>query len=188
VHRPAHLHWRHAQLADRLLSTPQVSLLAEGAPGTGGGQARALVAEADAAALPPLSLLDEASRGPAGLLVCCRDAQAMLALAAQFGRQQAAVLHLAHDGNYTGGAAAGMAGDAALARALLPRLERMADRIAINTLDAPPAWHPAAASAAIERFLRPVTYQDAPAFLLPAALQDDNPLRLWRQVDGALRH
>lgn len=37
---------------------------------------------------------------------------------------------------------------------------------------------------AVERFLRPVTYQDAPAQLLPPALRDDNPYRLHRTVDG----
>ena len=39
-------------------------------------------------------------------------------------------------------------------------------------------------TAAIERFLRPVCYQDLPAELLPEALQDANPLKLRRFVDG----
>ena len=39
-------------------------------------------------------------------------------------------------------------------------------------------------TAAIERFLRPVCYQDLPADLLPQALQDANPLKLRRLVDG----
>jgi NADP-dependent aldehyde dehydrogenase len=39
---------------------------------------------------------------------------------------------------------------------------------------------------AIERFLRPVCYQDLPAELLPEALQDGNPLGLARVVDGKL--
>ena len=37
---------------------------------------------------------------------------------------------------------------------------------------------------AIERWLRPVVLQDAPAELLPAALQDANPLGVPRLVDG----
>lgn len=37
---------------------------------------------------------------------------------------------------------------------------------------------------AIRRFLRPVAYQDFPPDLLPAALHDDNPLRIRRIVDG----
>jgi NADP-dependent aldehyde dehydrogenase len=40
---------------------------------------------------------------------------------------------------------------------------------------------------AIDRFLRPVCYQDVPAELLPAELQDANPLGLTRLVDGALK-
>ncbi len=39
---------------------------------------------------------------------------------------------------------------------------------------------------AIARFLRPVTYQNAPAALLPAALRAENPLGIWRRVDGQL--
>ncbi|WP_026463029.1 aldehyde dehydrogenase (NADP(+)) [Adhaeribacter aquaticus] len=37
---------------------------------------------------------------------------------------------------------------------------------------------------AIYRFARPVCYQDFPAKALPAALQNDNPLNIWRMVDG----
>ena len=40
---------------------------------------------------------------------------------------------------------------------------------------------------AIDRFLRPVSYQDLPDALLPEALKDGNPLGLWRLVDGALK-
>ena len=40
-------------------------------------------------------------------------------------------------------------------------------------------------SLAIERFLRPVCYQDLPAGLLPEAIKDDNPLNLWRLRDGS---
>jgi NADP-dependent aldehyde dehydrogenase len=42
-------------------------------------------------------------------------------------------------------------------------------------------------TAAIERFLRPVTYQDAPDDVLPPALQEDNPWCLPRRVDGVLQ-
>jgi NADP-dependent aldehyde dehydrogenase len=37
---------------------------------------------------------------------------------------------------------------------------------------------------AIERFLRPVCYQDFPAALLPEPIQDANPLNLTRLIDG----
>jgi NADP-dependent aldehyde dehydrogenase len=42
-------------------------------------------------------------------------------------------------------------------------------------------------TSAIDRFLRPVTYQDAPNDVLPPALQEDNPWRLPRRVDGVLQ-
>lgn len=37
---------------------------------------------------------------------------------------------------------------------------------------------------AIDRFLRPVCYQDFPDDLLPEALQQDNPLSIPRLRDG----
>lgn len=39
---------------------------------------------------------------------------------------------------------------------------------------------------AIKRFLRPVCYQDCPPEYLPAALQDENPLRIMRKLNGEL--
>ena len=39
-------------------------------------------------------------------------------------------------------------------------------------------------SLAIQRFLRPVCYQDFPDSLLPSALQKANPLHLRRLLDG----
>ncbi len=39
-------------------------------------------------------------------------------------------------------------------------------------------------TAAIDRFVRPICYQDMPAALLPAELQDANPLGILRMVNG----
>jgi len=44
--------------------------------------------------------------------------------------------------------------------------------------------HTSVGTAAVLRFLRAVAFQDAPPALLPAELQDDNPLGLLRRVDG----
>jgi NADP-dependent aldehyde dehydrogenase len=41
---------------------------------------------------------------------------------------------------------------------------------------------------AIERWLRPVAYQNLPEALCPPELQDANPLSVPRRVDGALTH
>ena len=39
---------------------------------------------------------------------------------------------------------------------------------------------------AIRRWLRPVAFQNAPAAVLPPELRDENPLGIWRRVDGEL--
>jgi NADP-dependent aldehyde dehydrogenase len=44
--------------------------------------------------------------------------------------------------------------------------------------------HTSVGTAAIRRFLRPVTYQNLPDALLPEPLRDANPLGLPRRVDG----
>jgi NADP-dependent aldehyde dehydrogenase len=41
---------------------------------------------------------------------------------------------------------------------------------------------------AIERFLRPVCYQDVPDALLPSVIADGNPDGVWRRIDGQLTH
>lgn len=91
-------------------------------------------------------------------------------------------------------------GDYADAAALLPVLERKAGRILANGWPtgvevAPAMVHggpfPATSdprttsvgTAAIERFLRPVCYQDLPDALLPKAVKHDNPLGLPR-IEG----
>jgi NADP-dependent aldehyde dehydrogenase len=93
--------------------------------------------------------------------------------------------------------------DEALAAELLPRLEDRAGRILVNGFPTGvevshamvhggpcPATSDgrstSVGSAAIERFLRPVCYQNFPSSLLPAALADFNPLALDRHVDGSL--
>jgi len=94
--------------------------------------------------------------------------------------------------------------DRALAAKLLPVLERKAGRVLFNGYPTGvevchsmvhggpfPATSDARSTSvgatAIERFLRPVCYQDVPAELLPEALRDENPLGLTRMVDGQLK-
>ncbi|PRY89098.1 aldehyde dehydrogenase (NADP(+)) [Mongoliibacter ruber] len=42
-------------------------------------------------------------------------------------------------------------------------------------------------SGAIKRFARPIAFQDMPQDLLPDALKDENPLGIWRMMDGDFR-
>ena len=46
--------------------------------------------------------------------------------------------------------------------------------------------HTSVGMTAIRRFLRPVAWQNAPAAVLPLELRDENPLGIWRRVDGEL--
>ena len=39
---------------------------------------------------------------------------------------------------------------------------------------------------AVKRWLRPISFQNWPMHLLPLALQNNNPLNIWRKVDGKL--
>jgi 2,5-dioxopentanoate dehydrogenase len=41
-------------------------------------------------------------------------------------------------------------------------------------------------TAAILRFARPVAYQNFPQSALPSELQDANPRKIWRLVDGEM--
>ena len=85
--------------------------------------------------------------------------------------------------------------------ALLPLLEQKAGRLLLNGYPTGvevceamvhggpyPATSDARGSSvgtlAIERFLRPICYQNYPDALLPAALQNANPLGIQRLVDG----
>jgi len=70
--------------------------------------------------------------------------------------------------------------------ALAARTERISFVTHVYVL---PARNPfvvakAVGTAAVQRFGRPVAYQDVPQELLPAPLRDDNPWNLPRRVDG----
>ncbi len=91
--------------------------------------------------------------------------------------------------------------DLALAQELLPELELKVGRVIFNGwptgVDVGQAMvhggpfpstfdgrSTSVGTLAIERFLRPVAYQDLPAALRPAGLDDANELGIFRQVDG----
>jgi NADP-dependent aldehyde dehydrogenase len=93
--------------------------------------------------------------------------------------------------------------DTALIARVLPRLEQIAGRIifdgwptGVEVTDAmvhggpfPATSNPRTTSVgtlAIDRFLRPVSYQDMPTALQPPSVQDANPLRLIRRIDGSI--
>lgn len=126
--------------------------------------------------------------GAASLIVACANHEEVRQVSEHLEGQLTATLHL--DEN-----------DLPSARALLPALERKAGRLLVNgwptgveVCEAMVHGGPFPATsdsrstsvgtAAIQRFLRPVCYQDFPDALLPDALQHANPLLLRRLLDG----
>jgi len=129
--------------------------------------------------------------GPASVLVRAKDFDEVLRVAEHLEGQLTVTLQLD-------------AADHADARRLLPVLERKAGRILANGFptgvevshamvhggpfpSTSNSMFTSVGASAIDRFLRPVCYQDLPDALRPEALQDSNPLGLWRVVDGELK-
>ncbi|MGK9460911.1 aldehyde dehydrogenase (NADP(+)) [Streptomyces sp. G6] len=167
---------------------PAVTRLAQGVSSEGASpcQAHLLAVGADDFVAEPA--LQQEMFGAAGLVVRCRDLGQVADVLRSLEGQLTASVHTAD-------------GDLDAARELLPVLERGAGRLLFN------GWptgvevghamvhggpFPATSdgrstsvgSLAIERYLRPVAYQDLPAELLPRPLADGNPDGLWRRVDG----
>jgi 2,5-dioxopentanoate dehydrogenase len=168
----------------------RADLVVRGEPGEGSTTCRAALFTTDANTFRGSKALQAEVFGAASLIVRCADVAEMKALAADLEGQLTATLHVAdsdHD-------------DAA---ALLPVLELKAGRILFNgwptgveVCHAMVHGGPSPATSdsrttsvgarAIERFLRPVCYQNAPKSLLPSPIADGNPDGLWRRVDGEL--
>ncbi|MEV3903043.1 aldehyde dehydrogenase (NADP(+)) [Mycobacterium sp. NPDC050551] len=151
---------------------------------------RAALFSTDAAGLLGSEALQAEVFGASGLIVRCADIGEMQRVAAGIEGQLTTTVQ-ADDS------------DVEQAGALLPTLELKAGRILFNGwptgVDVGHAMvhggpFPATSdsrttsvgSRAIERFLRPVCYQNAPKSLLPSAIADGNPDRLWRRIDGEL--
>ena len=164
--------------------------LARGCPASGPHQAQGAIFKTSAAAFLAQAALGHEVFGAASLVITVPHiAEAASVLAALEG-QLTATLHLDP-------------ADEPAAAALLPVLERKVGRILANgwptgvevchamvhggpfpsTCDGRTT---SVGAAAIERFLRPVCYQNLPAALLPEALADANPWAAPRRIDGKL--
>ena len=128
--------------------------------------------------------------GPASVVVTVRDVQEFATFAQHLEGQLTATLQLDEADHLAAGA-------------LVTVLERKAGRILVNGFPTGvevchamvhggpfPATSNAAftsvGTSAIDRFLRPVCYQDFPDALLPTALQQANPDAIARLVDGVI--
>ncbi|MFD2140059.1 aldehyde dehydrogenase (NADP(+)) [Ancylobacter oerskovii] len=164
--------------------------IARGGAEAGPNACRPALFVAEAGAFLSEAALSHEVFGASSLVIRCRDAAEMLAIARAVEGQLTATLHLD-------------AADHKLAAELVPVLEEKAGRILANGWPTgvevchamvhggpfPATSDPRSTSVgtlAIRRFLRPVCYQDLPEALLPAAVKDGNPLRLPRLVDGTI--
>jgi alpha-ketoglutaric semialdehyde dehydrogenase len=160
------------------------------APGSYAGQAMVFTTTGRHFLATP-ALLEEVF-GPAALLIECSSTDELVAVAKHINGQLTATLNVAQR-------------DMDLARVLVPLLERKAGRLLVNGFPTgvevtyamvhggpSPATSDSRVTSvgamSIERFLRPVCYQDFPAALLPESLNDANPLHLWRLVEGKIEH
>jgi 2,5-dioxopentanoate dehydrogenase len=173
---------------DALASHLKVETLAVGPEGEGASCGRAALFSTTAEAFLADAALGHEVFGASSLLVRCRDEAELAEVLQGLEGQLTATIQLDPQ-------------DVAIARRLMPILERKAGRILAN------GWptgvevthamvhggpYPATSdprttsvgSLAIDRFLRPVCYQNLPSELLPEELRDDHGSELPRLYDG----
>ncbi|MES2442814.1 MAG: aldehyde dehydrogenase (NADP(+)) [Pseudomonadota bacterium] len=169
----------------KLASGPAFKLVAEGAEPGGPTCGRAALFTIDAKDFDAEHA--EEVFGAASTVISCADIDEMLGVVAQLEGQLTATVHLD-------------AGDTDVAQKLVPLLERKVGRILANgwptgveVADAMVHGGPfpstsdgrstSVGTLAIDRFLRPVCYQDLPEALLPAELREGDT-GVPRRVDG----
>ena len=182
----------YVQGTDRLKSTPGV--WTQSRPQTAADasrtQANAVLFSTDAAHFLGQHALREEVFGPTSLVVACGTPDELESVAASLEGQLTATVHA-------------NAEDLKRYRGLISLLETKVGRLLFNSfptgVEVSAAMqhggpYPATSdsrttsvgTAAILRFVRPLCYQDCPEELLPAELQEANPLQIWRLVDNAM--
>ncbi|MFA9217320.1 MAG: aldehyde dehydrogenase (NADP(+)) [Sphingomonadaceae bacterium] len=184
------IHKAYVSGVSALAAQQGVQLLARGQTTEMPCAAQASLYAVDAASFLANPALESEIFGPSSLLIRCRDEAELLAIAGHVEGQLTATVHATAD-------------DRALAAKLMPALERKVGRILFNGFPTGvevshamvhggpfPATSDtrstSVGASAIDRFLRPVCYQDVPSYLLPEALQDANPQQIARVVNGDL--
>ena len=171
----------------KLAAAPHVTALAEGIDATTGQGSAALFSVAGRDFFADPVHLHEVF-GASSLIVRCADLAELTAILTALEGQLTTTLHLD-------------AADHDAARDLLPVLEQLAGRILANGWPTgvevthamvhggpyPATSDPRSTSVgtlAIDRFLRPVSYQDIPADLLPASLREGGQAGTPARIDG----
>lgn len=179
-------------LSAGMLEENEVTLVAKSSKTVEGAQNQALatIAEVSAKAFLANPKLKEEVFGPWSLLVVAEDAAELEAVLEHVGGQLTITV---------------MAEDNELAayKSLLDKAEEITGRILLNGVPTGvevcasmqhggpfPATNDSrftsVGSTAIHRFVRPLTWQNWDKKLLPPALQDGNPLNIWRLIDNTM--
>lgn len=187
----AGIHSAYEKGSAALAATPEVQTIARGVHPNGPHEGRAALFSVTAADWMARAALQDEVFGASSIVVRCANREELVAVLRGLGGQLTATLHMDD-------------ADAADARALLPVLERRVGRIlangwptgvevnhAINHGGPYPATSDGRTTSvgtlAIDRFLRPVAYQDLPQALLPNALREGGQDGVVARIDGAWR-
>ena len=180
----------YKQGVEQLVSHRHVTTVARGKAQVGPSEAQAGLFATDMKSFLADPRLQDEVFGSTSVVVRCPDAASFRIVAEALEGQLTATLQMDP-------------ADTELARMLIPVLERKAGRILVNGYPTGvevghamvhggpfPATSDSrttsVGSLAIDRFLRPVCYQDLPAALLPESLRDENPLGIPRRIEGVL--
>ena len=186
------IHKAYSEGVENLASHAQVQTVARGKVGEGVTQGQAAFFSTTAEAFLADKALGHEVFGASSILVRCRNEEELRQVLVAAEGQLTATLHMD-------------AGDAELAARMVPVLERKAGRILANgwptgvevthamvhggpfpsTSDGRTT---SVGSLAIDRFLRPVSYQNLLPELLPADLRDGAQAGLPRLIDGQLHN
>lgn len=153
-------------------------------------QGQPTLAKAPGAAFISNPALHEEVFGPFSLIIECKDKTELEACCAKIGGQLTATIIGEED-------------EFIAYQDLLSELQEKAGRVIFNGVPTgvevcPSMVHggpypattdsrfTAVGTQSIKRFIRPVSFQDAPEVLLPIALQNENSLKIWRLINGEL--
>lgn len=182
------IHAAYQKGVDQLLATPCVTTLARGKEAQGPHQGRAALFAVSAGDFLADEQVSQEVFGASSLLVRCADEAALARVIEHLEGQLTATVHFA-------------SADEPLVARLMPLLQQKAGRLIANgwptgveVCDAMVHGGPFPATSdgrstsvgtrAIERFLRPVCYQDFPANLLPDVLRPGAQAGLPHRLDG----
>lgn len=178
----------YEQGVENLSRQEGVELLAQGPKNGAGYQGAANLLKTNAQAFQQNKLMEKEVFGPSSLLIAAPEKADLLRIAKNLEGHLTASLHATEE-------------DLKEYAELVAILERKVGRLIINGFPTGvevchamvhggpfPATSDARSTSvgtgAITRFSRPVCYQGFPEFLLPDELKDNNPLGIWRLVDG----